>query len=148
MSTLLGLTFSCRSALTAQFEVSTTDEQIVFDEVYHRLTTDSVLGDSDDAVSWGINVFRRCGAAMSDADVAALGPEFSAMLQQSPIVEFADVAVRKSRASGGTFDLEIAVNVTPKNPATNSIGEPLSFIFLLTPTTFLRVGDPDLTAGA
>jgi len=144
--TLLGITFACRTGLDAQFSLAQTDEQIVAEEVEHRLTCRQVLGDTDEAIDWGIDIFERCGAAMTDAEIAAFGPECAAVLQRSPVVDYADVAATKLPSAPGTISLELAVTVRPKNPVTDEVGEPLSFIFRLTPDTFYRVGNPDATA--
>lgn len=135
MTTRLGATFACRDGFDASFRLAADDAEIVGDEVYHRLTTDSVLGDSEDAVQWGIDVRRRCGAKMGDAEIAALGPELGAMLQGSDLIEHADVEVKRASPQGQTVDLLIAVNVTP-------LGDtgPLTFVFRLTGTTFSQVG--------
>lgn len=142
-ATKLGITFACRDGFDAQFLLAQTDEQIVADEVQHRLTCRQVLGDTPEAIEWGINVFERCGAAMTDGEIAAFGPECGAVLQRSPLVEFADVEVTKLPSAKGTIALELYITVTPKNPVTDATGDGLSFIFRLNAGNFYRVGDPD-----
>ena len=144
--TTLGITFACRDGLDAQFSLAQSDEEIVEDEVLHRMTTDKVLGSTPEAQDWGRNVFRRCGATLSDGENLALGPEYSEVLQRSPLIEHADVAVSKFDSTPGLIALEFAINVTPKNPVTDETGAPLSFIFRLTAANFFRVGNPDATA--
>lgn len=143
--TTLGITFACRDGFDAQFSLAQSDAEIVIDEAYHRLTTKSVLGDTPEAIDFGINIFDRCGAAMSDGEIAAFGPECAAVLQRSPLIEHADVAATKLPSAPGTTSLELAVTATPKNPTTDEIGEPLSFIFRLNAGNFFRVGNPDAT---
>jgi hypothetical protein len=141
-ATIFGVTLSCRDGFDELFSVAQTDEQIVLDDVYHRMTTDTVLGDTEEAASFGLNVFRRCGAAMSDPQIAALGPEYAAMLQGSPLVEFADVAVTRGTRTD-LIGLNFEVSVTAKSPLTGDIVGSFSFVFRLTGDTFFRVGDPD-----
>jgi hypothetical protein len=142
-STTLGITFACGTGFDAQFSLAQTDAQIVYDEALHRLTTKSVLGDTADAIEFGIDVFERCGAAMTDPEIAAFGPECAAVLQRSPVIETADVEAVRRASTPGTIALDLFVNVTPKNPTTDEPGEPLSFIFRLNAGNFYRVGDPD-----
>lgn len=144
--TTLGITFACRDGFTAQFSLAQTDEEIVADEVYHRMTTDRVLGDTPEALEWGSDVFRRCGATMTDGEILALGPEYAGVLQRSPLVDHADVGVTRLPSPQGTIALEFDINVTPKNPVTDETGEPLSFLFRLNAGNFFRVGNPDATA--
>jgi hypothetical protein len=120
--------------------VATTDEQILRDEVYHRLTTDRVLGfDEDgnytaDAASFGDDVRKLAGAAMSDDALAALGPRFSAMLQRSGRIDTADVTVATGPVVDGETSLDFSVSVVAAD------GAPYDFLFRLTGTTFVNVG--------
>ncbi len=140
MSTTLGITFACRTDLSPRFDIATTDEQILGDEIYHRLTTDRVLGfDADgnytpEAASFGDDVRKLSGAGMSDADVKALGPRFSAVLQRSGRIETADVKVTSGTIVNGEMSLDFAINVV------SSTDVPFSFLFRLTGTTFVNVG--------
>jgi hypothetical protein len=134
MTTTLGVTFACFRGLGPRFEVATTDEQIVRDEVFHRLTTDSVLGESDEAASFGYDVRQRLGARMTDDDVMALGPLLSAVLQRSGRIETADVKCARTPNDNGLLVLGIGVTVTIVT------GDTFSFLFLLTGSTFEQVG--------
>lgn len=140
MSTTLGITYACRDDCSPQFSICTTDEQILGDEVYHRLTTDRVLGfDSagnytPDAASFGDDVRKLAGAALSDSAVAALGQRYSLMLQRSGRIETADVTVTRGDSTSGEVDLYFAVDVV------SSTALPFAFLFRLTGTTFVNVG--------
>ncbi len=142
-ATKLGVTFACRDGFDASFRVATTDREIVADEVYHRMTTDSVLGDTPEAINWGKNIFRECGGTVSDAKIKLLGPTYSAVLQGSPLVEHADVVVTRASSRTDLVDLLFEASVTPKNPITDEVAASLTFIFRLTGDTFELVGDPD-----
>lgn len=139
-NTTLGITFACFDGPDAQFSLAQTDREILRDEVYHRLICDRVLGDSDEAQSFGRDVRRLAGAKMSTADIAELGPTLSAMLQQSGRVEHADVTVTKTTPSPGLIHLTFAVSVTARNPITGDVGDAFDFLFLLTPDTFGQIG--------
>lgn len=139
----LGVTFACFDALDPSFRIAASDYEIVRDEVYHRMTTDSVIGDTDEALSWGLNVFRECGAYLSDPQVQLLGPTYGAMLQNSPLIDSADVTVTRGDSPPGIIDLVFTVDVTPINPSTGVIGDALSFVFRLNGDTFGLVGNPD-----
>ena len=140
MSTTLGITFACRDDLSPRFDIATTDEQILGDEIYHRLTTDRVIGfDADgnytpDAASFGDDVRKLAGAALSDSDVKALGPRFASVLQRSGRIETADVRVTSGPAVAGEVSLDFAINVV------SSTDVPFAFLFRLTGTTFVDVG--------
>jgi hypothetical protein len=140
MSTTLGITFACRDDLTPGFSLATSDAQILGDEIYHRLTTDRVLGFDDDgnytaeAASFGDDVRKLQGAAMTDDAIAALGPRFSAMLQRSGRIETADARVTRGVLVNGEAPLYFAVDVVA------STGAPLSFLFRLTGATLVNVG--------
>jgi len=134
MSARLGHTFACFRDFGPRFEVNATDEQTVRDEVLHRLTTDSVLGDSPEATDYGFNVRRRLGARMTDDDVNALGPMLSAVLQRSGRIDSADVTCSRLPSPPGLLSLMIAVTVIA--PA----GDTFSFVFKLTGSTFEQVG--------
>lgn len=139
-TTTLGITFACLDGPDAQFRLAQTDGEIMRDEVYHRLTADSVLGDSDAAANFGRDVRRYAGAKMSLADVAELGPSLSAVLQQSPRVEYADVTVTRTRPRPDLQHLTFSVVVAARNPITGDVGDTFSFLFLLTPDTFEQIG--------
>ena len=141
-STTLGITFACLDGPDAQFRLAQTDEEILRDEVYHRLTTDSVIGDSADAQNFGRDVRRYAGARMSSSDVAELGPTLSAVLQQSGRVEYADVEVTRTRPRPDLQHLTFAVTVRARHPATGDVGDAFTFLFLLTPDTFEQIGAP------
>jgi len=145
-ATTLGYTFACRDGFDPSFRLAQSDEEIVADEIYHRLTTSSVLGDTPEAASWGVNIFLLCGDHMGAARLAALGPALSAALQQSPLIETADVTVTPGPRTD-LVDLAIAVDVTAKHPVTGEIAGGFTFLFALTGSTFRRVGDPDGDAG-
>ncbi len=140
MSTTLGITFACRTDLSPRFDIATTDEQIVTDEIFHRLTTDRVVGFdptgeyTPDAASFGDDVRKLAGAALSDADVAALGPRYAAVLQRSGRIETADVRVTAGTIVNGETSLDFAINVV------SSTDVPFAFLFRLTGTTFVNVG--------
>ena len=140
MSTTLGITFACRDDLSPRFDIATTDEEILTDEIYHRLTTDRVLGfDVDgnytlEAAAFGDDVRKLAGAALSDADVAALGPRFAAVLQRSGRIETADVKVTAGPIVNGDVSLDFAINVV------SSTDVPFAFLFRLTGSTFTNVG--------
>jgi hypothetical protein len=134
MSTRLGVTFACFRGFGPRFEVATTDEQIVRDEVFHRLTTDSVLGDTPEASDFGLDVRVRLGSRMNDDDIAALGPTLSAVLQRSGRIDTADVTCTRLDSPPGLLSLQIAVSVT------TVAGDTFSFIFKLTGSTFEQVG--------
>jgi hypothetical protein len=121
--------------LSPRFDVAKTDEEILRDEVFHRLTTDSVLGDTDEAKDWGFDCRRRLGARMTKDDVEALGPLLSAVLQRSGRIDSADVRVTQLDAPApGMLSLQIAVSVTAVT------GDTFSFLFRLTGSTFEQVG--------
>lgn len=134
MTTTLGLTFACLFDLTARFAVATTDRQIAYEEVFHRLTTDSVLGDTDEATDFGFDVRTRLGADMSDDDIAGLGPMLSGVLQRSGRLDSADVVVTRGPGVPGLISLLFAVSVTLVT------GDSFSFVFKLTGSTFEQVG--------
>lgn len=138
-STSLGITFACFRGMTSQFDVATTDEQILRDEVFHRLTTDTVLGDSEDAASFGYDVRKRLGARMTDEEIAGLGPMLSAVLQRSGRVDAADVVVTRIMTTGPLLSLLISVSVIAIT------GETFSFLFRLTGSTFEQVGNSGST---
>lgn len=139
----IGVTFACFDALDPSFRIAASDYEIVRDEVYHRMTTDSVIGDTDEALSWGLDVFRECGSYVDDAKVALLGPTYAAMLQGSPLIETADVTVTRGPSAPPAVDLVFTISVTPISPSTGLVGDALSFVFLLTADTFALVGNPD-----
>ncbi len=139
MSPRLGNTFACFRGFTSQFAVATTDEQIIRDEVYHRLTTDSVLGASPEASDFGFNVSRNLGAEMSDDDIASLGPMLSAVLQRSGRLDSADVKVTRLDSVPGILSLSIAVSVVAVT------GDTFDFLFRLTGSTFEQVGNTGST---
>lgn len=134
MSTTLGNTFACFTDVTGRFALAQTDEEILRDEVYHRLTTDTVLGDTDTARSFGFNVRQRLGARMSDDDIASLGPMLAAMLQRSGRVDSADVECKRLAGAPGLLSLSIAVSVIAVT------GETFAFLFQLSGSTFEQVG--------
>lgn len=138
----LGVTFACRDGLDASFRIAASDEEIVIDEVYHRMTTDSVLGDTDEAQAWGLNVFRECGSYVSDAKIQLLGPTYSAMLQGSPLIDSADVTVTRG-STGPRVDLVFAISVTPISPSTGLLADALAFVFRLDGDNFALVGNPN-----
>ncbi len=139
-NTTLGITFACFDGPDAMFRLAQSDREIMRDEVYHRLTCDTVLGDSDAAQSFGRDVRRYAGAKMSDTDVKELGPALSAVLQQSGRVEFADVTVTRTKPRPDLQHLTFAVSVAARNPVTGDTGETFDFLFLLTPDTFEQIG--------
>ena len=131
----LGVTFACREDFDGLFSVATSDEQILQDEIFHRLTTDSVLGDTPEANDWGRDVRRLLGSPMTSADIATLGPELGDMLQQkSPLIEFADVTVTRTSDIGDPLVLRI------ETTGQSATGAPFSFLFTLDGTNYLRVG--------
>ncbi len=134
MTTTLGVTFACFRGFGPRFEVATTDEQIVRDEVFRRLTADSVLGDSPEAADWGYDLRQRLGARMTDDDAMALGPLLSAVLQRSGRIETADVKCDRIPNDSGLLSLSISVTVTTVT------GDTFSFVFKLTGSTFEQVG--------
>ncbi len=139
MTTTLGVTFACFRGFTSQFDIAQIDEQILRDEVFHRLTTDTVLGDSEDAASFGYDVRRRLGARMTDEEIAGLGPLLSSVLQRSGRVDSADVIVTRVATTGPLLSLLIAVSVVAIT------GETFSFLFKLTGSTFEQVGNSGST---
>lgn len=140
MTTTLGITLACLDDCSPQFSICTTDEQILREEVYHRLTTDRVLGFDDDgnytpdAASFGDDVRKLAGASLTDSAVSALGPRYAAVLQRSGRIETADVKVTRGDIVNGEADLDFTVNVV------SSTELPFSFLFRLTGTTFVNVG--------
>ena len=136
----LGITFACLTGPDARFSVAQTDREIMGDEVYHRLTTDTVLGDSDEAQSFGRDVRQYAGARLTKTEIAELGPTLSAVLQQSGRVEFADVTVTATRPRPDLQHLTFAVSVTARDPVTGEVGDSFDFLFLLTPDTFEQIG--------
>lgn len=139
MSPRLGVTFSCFRGLTSRFALAETDEQIVLHEVFHRLTADTVQGQSEEADSFGFDVRRRLGAAMSDDDVASLGPMLSSMLQRSGRLASADVRVSRLASTPGLLSLMFAVSVM------TAAGNSFSFLFQLTGSSFEQVGNTGST---
>lgn len=134
MTTTLGITFACTTDFTARFAVATSDEQILRDEVLHRLTCDSVLGDTDEARGFGLDVRQNLGARMSGDDPAALGPTLAAVLQRSPRIDAADVIVTSLPSTTGMLALQFAITVTAVTGVT------FTFLFRLTGATFEQVG--------
>lgn len=131
----LGITFACRDDFDGLFSVATSDEQILRDEIFHRLTTDSVLGDTPEADDWGYDVRKLLGSPMTAGDIVELGPKLADMLQQrSPLIEFADVTVTRTSAVGAPLVLLI------ETTGQSSTGVPFSFLFTLDGTNYLRVG--------
>jgi hypothetical protein len=139
----IGVTFACREGLDPSFRICASDEEIVIDEAWRRMTTDSVIGDTDEAANFGKNVFRECGSYLSDPQVQLLGPTYGEVLQRSPIIETADVTVTRGPSPSPMIDLVFTVAVTPINPSTGLIGDTLSFAFRLTGENFALVGNPD-----
>lgn len=141
-ATMLGITIACFDGPDAQFRIAQTDEEILRDEVYHRLTTDSVVGDSPEAKNFGHDVRRYAGARLSATAEAELGPTLSATLQQSGRVEYADVTVTSERPSPDLLHLTFSVTVRARHPVTGDVGDSFVFLFLLTPDTFEQIGAP------
>ncbi len=135
MSTTLGVTLACFDDIGALGEVCETDEQETLDEVYHRLTTDSVLGDSDDARSWGYNLRARINAATIGDELLLLNPKLSAVLERSGRVDTAEVNCTELPATAGKVSMRVEVYVAP----TSNKG-PYAWIFELNGDTFKRVG--------
>lgn len=79
---------------------------VVVQDVYHRLTNDSVLGSTEEAVNpdadnWGFDVTRLAG--MSIDDLASMPPVISAAAQKDPRVATCDVSIQSKRVVGGRF---------------------------------------------
>lgn len=126
--------------MSPRFDVATTDEQILGDEIYHRLTTDRVIGFkedgsyTEDAAAFGDDVRKLIGAALSEADINALGPRYAAVLQRSGRIETSDVKVTNGPIVDGEASLDFVIDVV------SSTDVPFSFLFRLTSTTFINVG--------
>jgi hypothetical protein len=133
----LGLTLACRDDFDGLFSVATSDEQILTDELYHRFTTDSVLGDTPQANDWGYDVRKLLGSPMTPGDIMALGPTLANVAQRSPLVEFCDVVV--TRTSAPSNPLELKIEATGKS----ATGSPFAFLFTLDATNYLRVGSDE-----
>lgn len=79
---------------------------VIAQDVYHRLTNDSVLGSTDeepnpDAENWGFDVQKLAG--MSIDDLASLPPIISAAVQRDPRIATCDVSYQSKRTVGGRF---------------------------------------------
>lgn len=142
MTTTLGVTFGCFDDLDASFSAAKTDYQIARDEVYHRLTTDAVLGFEDDgetltqaAADFGDDVRKLAGKSLTDRQASALGLKYTAVLQHSDILSSASVVVTKTQIGIAEIELNFAVTVV------TSTG-PFTMFFLLSGTTFSQVGAP------
>lgn len=138
MTATLGRTFACRTDLGPRFELAQTDAQILGDDVFRRLTNDSVIGDSPEAIDFGDDVRKLQGARLTDGDIAGLGPRYSAVLQRSPRILTADVTVTRMPSAPGQVALRFDVSVT------SEVG-PFDFLYELNGTTFSQVG---VTAGS
>src|SRR5690349_15704424 len=92
---------------------------LIRQEMYHRLTVDSVLGwilEDDGTLSpdpsaenWGKDVRRECGAPHTAASAAALGPQYAAVIQRSGRVATADIAVTRTILGNGMVALDFAI---------------------------------------
>ena len=133
MTPTLGVTYSCFFDFTSRFGVCATNEEIVLAEVYHRLTTDNVIGDTPEAADWGDDVRKLQGAPLTEPQIAGLGPRFALVVQRSPLILTADIVVTSEPAPTGFVALLFAVTVT--TPAGT-----FYFVFRLTPETFEQVG--------
>lgn len=67
---------------------------VVVQDLYHRVTTASVLGPGGD--DWGRDARRLLG--MKESRALLQGPAFSAVVQRDPRVQTADVAIIKGTA--------------------------------------------------
>jgi len=76
---------------------SVTGIDVVRQDAYHRLLTDSVLGPAGD--DWGYDCRRLLGA--KDSQIAAIQPLISEVLQRDERIEQASVRVRSSSTGTG-----------------------------------------------
>lgn len=133
----LGTTFACQDDCDGLFSVCTTDRQILLQEMYHRITTDQVVGDTPEAENWGYDVRRRLGSPMTAGDIAALGPTLGDAVMRSPLFDFADVTATRTSADGAPLALKIAAT------GRGATGTPFSFVFTLDGVNYLQVGASD-----
>lgn len=111
---------------------------LVLQDVYHRITTDSVLGriinpdgtiePDPRAENFGDDVRNLVGSAQSDDELAALGPRFSAVVQRSERVDTADCRVESEDAGNGNVNLILYITGT-------SATGPFNFVFRADSTT-------------
>lgn len=111
---------------------------LILQDVYHRITTDSVLGqiiNSDGTIeadpaaeNFGDDVRNMVGLATSEELAAALGPRIAAVVQRSARIDTADCTVALEDAGNGKANLIIGISGT-------SAAGPFSFVFLASSTT-------------
>jgi hypothetical protein len=130
----LGYVFACLDGPDASFRLAQSDREILRDEVYHRLTTDSVIGEGPAAENFGKDVRGLLGGKLTDGDIEELGPTLAAVLQQSERIATALVDVTRTRLRPDLIHLSFAVTVTAVTGVT------FDFLFLLTPDTFEQIG--------
>jgi hypothetical protein len=111
---------------------------LVLQGVYHRITTDSVLGriiNEDGTVeadpkaeNFGDDIRKQVGAKHDDESAGALGPRYAAVIQRDERVLTADVVVTTEDAGNGNVDLILDVTGT-------SAEGPFEFVFRADSTT-------------
>lgn len=114
-----------------------TGAALVLQDVYHRITTDSVLGriinpdgttEADpEAENFGDDVRKLVGSA-NDDNAPALGPRFAAVVQRSRRILTADCIARAEDAGNGNCNIILEISGT-------SAAGPFSFVFRADSTT-------------
>jgi hypothetical protein len=140
MATDYGVDLACFDDAPTPLFPTVTGLDLVEQDVYHRITNDSVIGWTiaddgspaldPDAENYGKDARRCLGQATTEASAAALGPQFSAAIQRSGRIEFADVAVTRRETPGGIVVLTLAITGVAKQS-----GEAFSFVYHVTATT-------------
>lgn len=95
----------CFSDADAMFS-DVTGLDVLRQDIYHRLTTDNILGPNGDG--WGFDVRRLLG--YPTADLPGLQPQLSEVCQRDPRVRAADVAITPS-PGGGLKTIRIDVTI-------------------------------------
>lgn len=85
---------------------------VVRQDMYHRLTNDTVLGPGGDG--WGFDVHQLVG--MQASELTSYQPTLTEVLQQDPRVETADVTLT-AITTNGLADVRVAVDgMTAEGP--------------------------------
>lgn len=82
---------------------------VVMQDAIHRITTDSVAGDSEEAFDWGYDCRRLLG--MPADELAAMPPILVEVLTRDDRIDSAEVTLTAT-TTRGLADIEIAVTCT------------------------------------
>lgn len=120
---------------------------LVLQDVYHRITTDSVLGriiNEDGTIepdpraeNYGDDVRKLVGAGVSDDAAPGYGTRFAAVIQRSARIATADCVATLEHLDNGKANLILDITGT-------SAAGPFAFVFSASSTTVkLLSGGPD-----